>query len=196
MGIKKTKFIIILFTIIILGCKKGDFKWDLPRSNPFDGQISDTSGYLVPNRDSPKVLTGLATNISESTSTVSGDIKSIGSASISNYGHCWSMNPMPTILDATTSLGSNVSTGIFSSSLTRLVPNKTYYVRAYAINTFGTSYGNQVSFKTKAALCGYNNCETLANFSTFVYKISPSSNAAWYVGSGYSGNGLALTQNC
>jgi hypothetical protein len=193
---KKISLILIIFITILLGCNKEDFMWNLPRENPYDGQINDTSGYQVPNKDEPKVTTGSATNISESTSTVSGDINSVGSSEISTYGHCWSINPMPTMADAITNLGTTNSTGIFSSNLTGLSPNTTYYVRAYATNSYGTSYGNQVSFKTKASLCGYYNCESLSGFNTYVDKISPSSTAAWNVGSGYSGNGFALTQSC
>ena len=44
--------------------------------------------------------------------------------------------------------------------------------------------------------CSLMNCETLSNISTYVDKISPSSTAAWYIGSGYLGNGFALTQSC
>ncbi len=39
-------------------------------------------------------------------------------------------------------------TGTFTSNLTNLLPNTTYFVRAYATNSVGTAYGNQVSFST------------------------------------------------
>jgi len=196
MAMNKISLILIFFITILLGCNKEDFMWNLPRNNPYDGQIKDTSGYQVPNRDAPKVNTGSVGNLAESTSSVSGNITSVGSSEISSYGHCWSVNQMPTINDVITNLGSINLTGIFSSSLTGLSPNTTYYVRAYATNSYGTSYGNQVSFKTKATLCGYYNCESLAGFTTYVDKISPSSSAAWSIGSGYNGNGFALTQSC
>ena len=133
-----------------MGCNKEDFTWNLPRENPYDGQITNTSGYEVPNKDAPKVTTGSEANISDSTSSVSGDINFVGSSEISSYGHCWSINPMPTMADAITNLGTKNSTGIFSSYLSNLSQNTTYYVRAYATNSFGTSYGNQVSFKKDA----------------------------------------------
>jgi len=38
--------------------------------------------------------------------------------------------------------------GTFISSLSNLITNKTYYVRSYATNSIGTSYGNEVSFTT------------------------------------------------
>jgi|TARA_B110000967_G_C18831391_1_gene534296 hypothetical protein len=44
--------------------------------------------------------------------------------------------------------------------------------------------------------CILINCESLINTTTYVDVISPSSTAAWYIGSGYTGNGFALTQSC
>jgi hypothetical protein len=149
---KKYSFLIIVLTATFLGCSKEDFLWDLPRENALDGQINDVNGSQVPNKDAPIVNTGSDGNTSESTSSVSGDITSVGSSEISSYGHCWSVNQMPTINDAITNLGSINSTGVFSSSLTNLSPNTTYYVRAYATNSFGTSYGSQISFSTNISL--------------------------------------------
>ena len=196
MAIKKNSLILIIILTILLGCTKEDFLWNLPRENPYDGQINDINGYQVPNKDAPIVNTGSINNITESTSYISGDITSVGSSEISSYGHCWSINQMPTINDSTTNLGSINSTGIFSSSLTNLSPNTTYYVRSYANNSFGTSYGKQVSFKTRAALCGYHNGESLADFTTFVDKISPSNTATWSLGDGHKGKGFVITQSC
>lgn len=178
-----------------MGCDNESFYWNLPRNNPYDGQIMDISGYEVQNKDAPKVNTGSVINTTEFASSVSGDITSVGSSEISSYGHCWSMNQMPTINDATTNLGSINSAGIFSSSITNLSANTTYYVRAYATNSYGTSYGSQISLKTKSTLCSYYNCESLAGFTTYVDKTSSSSNAAWRVASGYNGKGFALENN-
>lgn len=185
---KKISLILIVILLFLFGCTKEDFLWDLPRENPYDGQINDTSGYQVPNRDAPKVNTGSVSNTTESTSSVSGDITSLGSSQISSYGHCWSLNQMPTINDAITNLGSINSTGIFSSSLIGLTPNTTYRVRAYATNSYGTSYGNQVMLTTQAILCDFINCESLIGFNHDGY--GPSTLANWSVGTGYVGNGF------
>ena len=61
-------------------------------------------------------------------------------------GVCWSTNHNPTTSDSHTNDG--VGTGIYSSSLTNLLPNTYYYVRAYAINQLGIYYGAEKSFKT------------------------------------------------
>jgi hypothetical protein len=147
---KKLFVILSVLTTIFMGCDKEDFLWNLPRNNPYDGQINDTSGYQVPNKDAPKLTTGSASNITETTSTVSGDITSVGSSEISTYGHCWSINQMPSISDNKTNLGATNSSVTFTSNLTNLSPNTPYYVRAFATNSYGTSYGNQVSFTTTA----------------------------------------------
>jgi uncharacterized protein (TIGR02145 family) len=66
-----------------------------------------------------------------------------------------STSPTPNIsLSTKTNDGSG--TGTFSSSLTGLTPNTTYYVRAYATNSAGTAYGNEVTFKTLAS--GISGC--------------------------------------
>ncbi len=61
-------------------------------------------------------------------------------------GVCWSTSQNPTISNSHTTNGSG--TGIFTSQLTGLNPGTTYYVRAYATNSAGTSYGEQQIFTT------------------------------------------------
>ena len=85
-----------------------------------------------------------ASSIAQSSATSGGNVTSNGGAAVSAYGVCWSTSSSPTILDNKTSDGSG--TGSFSSSLTGLSHSTTYYIRSYATNSQGTSYGNQVSF--------------------------------------------------
>jgi hypothetical protein len=47
-------------------------------------------------------------------------------------------------------------TGTFSSNLGNLLPNKTYYTRAYAVSEFGIGYGSQQTFTTKKALYSFH----------------------------------------
>ncbi|MEE4357930.1 MAG: C13 family peptidase, partial [Desulfococcaceae bacterium] len=63
-------------------------------------------------------------------------------------GVCWSTSQNPINSDSKTSDGTG--TGSFTSSITDLTANTTYYMRSYAINSAGTGYGNQVSFTTLA----------------------------------------------
>ena len=71
-----------------------------------------------------------------------------GAAPITAKGVCWSINENPTITDTHTNDGPG--SGIYNSSLTELLHLTTYNVRAYATNSFGTYYGNQLTFTTPA----------------------------------------------
>lgn len=65
-------------------------------------------------------------------------------------GVCWSTNHNPTTTDSHTSDGTG--SGSFTSSISGLTVNTTYYVRAYAVNELGTYYGAEKSFNTTAGL--------------------------------------------
>ncbi len=92
------------------------------------------------------LTTNDASNITVTSATVGGNITSDGGAEITARGVCFSTKENPTIEDTKVSGGSGV--GAFSCELTGLTFNTTYYVRAYATNSKGTAYGNQISFKT------------------------------------------------
>ncbi|MBU2650748.1 MAG: T9SS type A sorting domain-containing protein, partial [Bacteroidetes bacterium] len=97
----------------------------------------------------PDLSTTAVSGITSSSATSGGAIVSDGGFSVTSRGVCWSTTQNPTISDSKTSDGSG--TGSFSSSITGLSANTTYYVRAYATNSTGTSYGDEDSFTT---LCG------------------------------------------
>lgn len=94
----------------------------------------------------PTVTTNSVTNISHTTATCGGNVTSDGGASVTARGVCWSTSQNPTISNSCTINGTG--TGSFTSPITGLSPNTTYYVRAYATNSVGTQYGSQVSFTT------------------------------------------------
>ncbi|MBN2613272.1 MAG: hypothetical protein JXB00_17090 [Bacteroidales bacterium] len=96
-----------------------------------------------------KVTTSAVTSTTETTATGSGNVTSTGGAIVTNRGICWGLNQNPTTADSMLNIGSGP--GMFSGQMKNLLPNKTYYVRAYATNSRGTAYGNQVSFKTSTA---------------------------------------------
>jgi len=86
-------------------------------------------------------------NIDLTTATGGGVIASTNASSILEKGICWSTVPNPTVTDNKTSEG--IGIGNFNSAITGLAMNTTYYVRAFAVNSTETVYGNEVSFKTK-----------------------------------------------
>jgi len=93
------------------------------------------------------MLTTNITNISYSTATGGGNISSDGGTTVIDYGLCWSTSSNPTTADSKTTYGIG-GLGSFVSILTGLAASTTYYVRAYAINSEGTAYGNEISFTT------------------------------------------------
>ncbi len=96
----------------------------------------------------PTITTSEITSITSNSAASGGNISDDGGASVTDRGVCWSISNNPTIADSKTS--DATGTGSFVSTLTGLNPNMTYYVRAYATNSVGTSYGNELSFSTTA----------------------------------------------
>ena len=94
----------------------------------------------------PTVITTAVTAISYTTATSGGDMTNEGGAPIISQGVCWNTSADPTISNSKTT-DSGVL-GVFTSNITRLTPNTMYYLRAYATNSAGAGYGNQVSFTT------------------------------------------------
>ena len=109
-------------------------------------QYSDETIILTFPITNPSVSTVEITNISINTAGAGGVVLTDGGGTVSARGVCWSTNQNPTISSSHTLDGSGV--GSFTSSLTGLSSNTTYYVRAYATNETGTAYGNQVTFTT------------------------------------------------
>jgi len=77
---------------------------------------------------------------------ISGNVSSDGGSEITSRGVCWSTNPNPTTNDDKTTETSN----IFTSTISNLVANTTYYFRVYATNGVGTSYAAEQSFTTSS----------------------------------------------
>lgn len=85
-------------------------------------------------------------SITSSTATSGGEIVNDSGAAVTARGVCWSSSGLPTIKDDITTDGTG--TGTFTSNLTGLAAGTTYYVRAYATNSVGTAYGEELSFYT------------------------------------------------
>lgn len=98
----------------------------------------------------PAVTTAAPSNIDMTSADGGGEVTSDGGAAVTARGVCWSTSANPTVADDTTHNGSG--TGAFTSDLGGLTPNTRYYVRAYAMNAVGTSYGSESDFRTGGAL--------------------------------------------
>lgn len=95
----------------------------------------------------PTVTTNPVSGVGQTTATCGGNVTADGNATVTARGVCWSTSHNPTVSDGHTTDGTGV--GTFSSSITNLTPNTTYYVRAYATNSAGTAYGNEQTFTTQ-----------------------------------------------
>jgi len=98
----------------------------------------------------PTVITADISSVTATSAESGGDVTSDEGVTVTACGVCWSTSKNPTLSDSYTTDGSD--TGSFTSNITGLSPNTTYYVRAYATNNTGTAYGNQVSFTTSIDL--------------------------------------------
>jgi formylglycine-generating enzyme required for sulfatase activity len=102
-------------------------------------------------RTAPIVSTGAAVpGDGAGTFTVSGVVTSDGGSPVTARGVVYDLVPEPTLTSAIAS-PSGAGTGDFSSTLTNLVLNATYYARAYATNALGTRYGAEITFKNAPA---------------------------------------------
>lgn len=125
-------FRFVLAFLLFYSCSTDDAGTDTDGPTP-PGFAEVTTKTVITFDEGDRVETG-------------GDIKNSGGSAIRARGVCWSTEPNPTIDDAKTSDGTGE--GEFSSSVSGLVPNTQYYLRAYATNEIGTSYGGEVDFFT------------------------------------------------
>lgn len=105
----------------------------------------------------PVVTTVNVSGITQTSAISGGNITSDGGDQITERGVCWAESGNPAISDNKTSDGSGK--GSYTSNITGLSANTTYFVRAFAVNSAGTSYGNQQSFTT-------NTCDGSITFNT------------------------------
>jgi len=96
----------------------------------------------------PTINTFTVSNIAAATAACGGQITSDGGTMVTTHGICWSITENPTTADAKTVENTNSTS--FTDNISGLTANTTYYVRAYATNSYGTSYGSNMSFTTLA----------------------------------------------
>ena len=126
----------------------------------------------------PTVTTQAVTSIDLTTATGNGNITDLGVPNPTQYGVCWSTSTNPTTGNSKTEEGTASATGAFTSDITSLISGTTYYLKAYATNIAGTSYGNEVSF------VALSTPTIQASYITFPNVQNTQMSVNWTVGNG------------
>ena len=95
----------------------------------------------------PTVLTADCRFVTTNGTILYGEVTSNGGLEVTERGFCYATTANPTVSDNRVQAGI-AGTGQYSCALTGLQAATTYYVRAYALNSKGISYGNQLTFTT------------------------------------------------
>ena len=109
----------------------------------YGNTISFTTAAITPL----SVSTLNSTSITSNSAKINFNLASIGSSSITSIGVCYSYTlTSPTVTNSIKTTYNGI--GNYSVTLTSLLSKKKYYVRAYATNATGTSYGAVITFTT------------------------------------------------
>ena len=163
-----TPILLLSALILIVGCKKED-----------------------DSRNHPTIETIVAYRISSTTAYSGGHFTSEGNSPVEQKGVCWSSSPSPTTDQFKTVDGPEI--GNFTSMITGLTPNTKYYVRAYAINASGISYGNEYSFttlRTDSAPCAPQSNSIWFSSQHQTFSTTAGENGLVYGEYGLVGNGM------
>ena len=151
MRLNRRLLLMLSCLFFVLQCSTSDDSIEEPEPENTEEEIPITD---PPQIEGPDPADGLAsletieiTMISATSATTGGSISDDGGAAIIGRGVCWGVQEEPTVDDDFTENGQG--TGEYSAVLENLEPNTTYYVRAYAANSEGIAYGNELSFTTE-----------------------------------------------
>ena len=145
----------LLYTTLLLLLSQYYFGQSIMNLHMNDGSIHQ---YPVNDIDSitytlaalPSLLTNNVSGTTNNSTTAFGEVTTNGGTAVSNRGFCWSQSPNPSLSDNIVMAGAGL--GTFSALLTGLNSNSTYYLRAFATNSMGTAYGNEITFNTTAGV--------------------------------------------
>jgi hypothetical protein len=144
------------FTSILVGLIPGTTYYVRAyATNPAGTAYSNNISFTTPEDITiPIVTTTEVTEITYNSAVSGGTVISNGGAAVTSRGVCWNTSHNPTLINSHTNDGEG--TGAYKSNITGLAAGITYYVRAYATNSIGTAYGENISFTTfEEALIAY-----------------------------------------
>jgi uncharacterized protein (TIGR02145 family) len=107
--------------------------------------------FTTTSATEPGLTTTAINTITPASALSGGNIYDDGGAGVTERGVCWNTLTNPTVA-LTTKTTDGTGTGAFISSITGLTAGTTYYLRAYATNSVGTAYGNELMFSTSGAV--------------------------------------------
>lgn len=132
-------------------------------SNAIGTAYSNEISFTTLPQAVPVITTTEIYNVSLTSAMCGGMISDDGGLPILERGICWSLNINPTVNDSVDSQGSG--SGQFIALMNGLASGTSYYVRAYATNALGTSYGAELSFTTNTLSLASVNTTTVSNIS-------------------------------
>jgi uncharacterized protein (TIGR02145 family) len=145
--------------------------------------------FQTPLQGLPAVIT-LDANVNSATSaSITGNVTSEGDAPVVTRGICYSTEPQPDANDVVIVSGSGA--GFFNCTLTGLQEGTTYYARAYASNSIGTIYGNEISFATPFGTVSSIICDATFVIGSYVQGLQVSNGSLNIVYTGGNGGSYA-----
>lgn len=129
--------LVIVLALALYSCKKGGDD----SGNSSNTPVTPPKTVVVPT-----VTVSATSSTGHDAGASGGYVLADGGATVTAAGVCWSTAQNPSIANNKTNDATGL--GAYSSVLTGLSVNVTYYVRAYATNSAGTAYSTQVSFTT------------------------------------------------
>ncbi len=116
----------------------------------------------------PTIVTTDVSDITETTCNCGGNVSESGGLEVTSKGLCWNTSGNPSLSDKKSNNGSGI--GEFTTSIDNLVPNTDYFIRAYATNSLGTSFGEIQEFTTNksTALVSETNIQNITSNSARV----------------------------
>ena len=136
-------------------------------SNRFLSRSSAVGQFTTLDDDTPLVTTFDVSSAGHNRAVGNGKVIFESGSEVTERGLCWSKDHNPTIEGG--HVGSGTGLGEFAVTMTELEPNTHYYVRAYAVNSFGTGYGEEISFNTTTIPEGIIDSEFTVGLGKKVY---------------------------